>query len=196
VRFRDRAEAGALLAERLTGWRDARPVVVALPRGGVPVGAEIAAALGAPLDVIVVRKIGHPLEPELGIGAIGEGDVVVVNRALADRTAVSDADLARTIAAERTELDRRASRYREGRGRVPVDGRTVIVVDDGLATGFTARAAIDVLRSSGASQLVLAVPVAPAETIGEGLPPGHRRRGRRAPRRSLTPHLRRAERCE
>jgi putative phosphoribosyl transferase len=167
MRFRDRSDAGRQLAAWLTGLRAELPVVVALPRGGVPVAAEIARDLQAPLDVLVVRKLGHPSQPELGIGAIGEGGAVVVNRELVDQLRVSQAALAEVRAREEAELARRVARYRRDGDQVPMTGRTVVLVDDGLATGFTARAAIDVLRHLGARRVVLAVPVAPADTVEE-----------------------------
>jgi predicted phosphoribosyltransferase/predicted alpha/beta-hydrolase family hydrolase len=167
VRFRDRAEAGRLLAERLTGLRDERPIVIGLPRGGLPVAAEVSCALDAPLDVVVVRKLGHPAQPELGMGAIGEDGVVVVNQALMARTGVDPRDLEAVADREAVELARRVALYRGGRPRLPLAGRTVVLVDDGLATGFTARAAIELLHREGVARLVLAVPVAPADTVRE-----------------------------
>jgi putative phosphoribosyl transferase len=165
MRFADRKQAGSQLAERLEllGLHD--PIVVALPRGGVPVAAEVAARLGAPLDVLVVRKIGHPHQPELAVGALGEGDVVVLDQHAITQLGVTPEALASAEARERTELGRRVARYRGQRSRIAVRGRTVVVVDDGLATGASARAAIEVLRRSGAAHVVLAVPVAPAETL-------------------------------
>jgi predicted phosphoribosyltransferase/pimeloyl-ACP methyl ester carboxylesterase len=166
MRFRDRSDAGRRLAERLRMVELAHPVVVALPRGGVPVAAPVAAALGAPLDVIVVRKIGHPRERELALGAIGEGGTIVLDRPLIQRTDVEVGELRDVVAEEEVELARRVDRYRRGRRRVPLAGRTVILVDDGLATGSTARAAVEVLRRMGAGRIVLAVPVAPADVVG------------------------------
>jgi predicted phosphoribosyltransferase/predicted alpha/beta-hydrolase family hydrolase len=142
-------------------------VVVALPRGGVPVAAEIARALAAPLDVLVVRKLGHPHQPELGIGAVAEGGVTLLNEPLIRRSGVTPAALAAVEAREQDEVARRVARYRGDRPRVAVAGRPVILVDDGLATGFTARAAIEALRRAGAATIVLAVPVAPPETLAE-----------------------------
>ena len=167
MRFRDRVDAGRQLAARLEGLRAERPVVVGLPRGGVPVAAEVARVLDAPLDVIVVRKLGHPLQPELGIGAIGEGGAIVLNRELVEQLRVSADDIREVRAREEVELARRVARYRGDGAPVPVEGRTVVLVDDGLATGFTARAAIDVLRHLGARRIVLAIPVAPTDTIEE-----------------------------
>jgi len=167
MRFVDRADAGRRLAQLLADRAQPPPVVVALPRGGVPVGAEIARALGAPLDVLVVRKLGHPHQPELGIGAVAEGGVTLLNEALLRRAQVAPGVLAAIEAREQEEVARRVARYRGGRPRVAVAGRPVVLVDDGLATGFTARAAIEVLRRAGAATIVLAVPVAPPETLAE-----------------------------
>jgi predicted phosphoribosyltransferase len=163
--FHDRRQAGQLLGERLSPLRDERPVVLALPRGGVPVGAEVARILGAPLDVVVVRKLGVPFQPELGFGAIGEGDVAILDRELVSRARLGDRDIQRVIAAERAELERRVARYRGDHARVPVLGRTVVIVDDGIATGGTARVAVQVARAMGARKVVVAVPVAPPETV-------------------------------
>ncbi len=165
--FENRSTAGAalaaLLVERLPPDHD--PVVVALPRGGVPVGSVVARALHAPLDVIVVRKLGVPAQPELAMGAIGEDGVRVLNREVIDALRIGDADLAAVEHRERLELERRSQRLRAGRTRVSLRGRSVIVVDDGLATGSTARAAIDVARAYGAARVVLAVPLAPVDTV-------------------------------
>ncbi len=162
--FRDRAEGGQRLAERLKHLAGTSDVlVVGLPRGGVPVAYEVAAALSAPLDVIVVRKLGVPFQPELGMGAIGEDDVRVVNDLIVQAAHVTPEELAGVEARERVELERRAQRFRRGRRRLPLAGRTVIVVDDGIATGSTARAACLVARAAGAVRVVLAVPVAPTD---------------------------------
>lgn len=163
--FRDRVDAGRRLAELLAPYAQEDPVVLALPRGGVPVGREVAAALGAPLDVILVRKLGVPDQPELGMGAIGEDGVRVLNETVLRAAAVPADAVAAVEARERAELERRARRYRGDRPPVPVAGRTVVVVDDGLATGSTARAAIEVARAHGARRVVLAVPVAPPESV-------------------------------
>ena len=167
--YTDRAEAGRRLAAELERWRTADPVVVALPRGGVPVAAPVARALGAPLDICVIRKLGVPAQPELGMGAIGEGGTRVVNETVVHGARVTTAQFAEVERRERAELERRAARYRRGRSPVPVKGRTVIVVDDGVATGSTALAACRIVRARGADRVVLAVPVAPrdwAERLG------------------------------
>lgn len=158
--FRDRRDAGAQLAQLLIGKAGTDPVIVGLPRGGVPVAAEVAARLQAPLDIMVVRKIGCPWRPELGVGALAEGGVQVLNVPLVRDLAISRDELEDVIARERAELARRVRRYRGDRAAIPVAGRCVIVVDDGLATGYTARAAIRAIRRRGASDVTLAVPVA------------------------------------
>jgi putative phosphoribosyl transferase len=163
--FRDRREAGQRLAERLSGLRGSQPLVLGLPRGGVPVAFEVARALDAPLDVLVVRKLGVPFQPELGMGAVGEDGVRVLNPEVLREAGVTDAQLAEVEARERAEVEQRAARLRGGRPPVPLSGRTVIIVDDGLATGGTARAAIRVARERGAARVVLAVPVAPPDTV-------------------------------
>ena len=159
--FEDRLDAGRRLADRLNHLRGADLIILGLPRGGVPVAAEIAAALDAPLDVSVVRKLGVPFQPELGMGAIGEDGVRIINEEVMHVAGVSDEDLAAVEERERAELDRRARRYRGGQQRAELTGRTVIVVDDGIATGATARAACRIARGRGAARVVLAVPVAP-----------------------------------
>jgi putative phosphoribosyl transferase len=161
VRFADRADAGRQLAARLQHLRGQRVVVLGLPRGGVPVAFEVARALGAPLDVIVVRKLGVPFQAELGMGAIGEDGVRVLNQKIMQWGGISADELAAVEARERRELERRAFRYRRGRSRQPLGGCVAVVVDDGIATGSTARAACQVARAQGAARVVLAVPVAP-----------------------------------
>ncbi len=162
--FRDRAGAGAALA-RLLRERDLHDVVVlGLPRGGVPVAAVVADALGAPLDVVVVRKLGVPAQPELAMGAVGEGGVVVLDERVLRRAGVDAAQLEQVLARERAEVDRRLGRLRPDRPRVPLDDRTAVVVDDGLATGATMRAALEGVRRRRPRALVVAVPVGAAAT--------------------------------
>lgn len=163
--FTDRADAGQHLAEALRHLEGENPVVLGLPRGGVPVAFQVAQALGAPLDVIVVRKLGVPYHRELGFGAIGEGGVRVINDDIVRQSRVKKEDLAAVEHAEEAELARQARRFRNDRPRVPLNGRTVIVVDDGIATGATAAAACQVVRAQGAARAVLAVPVAPPDAV-------------------------------
>jgi putative phosphoribosyl transferase len=161
--FADRVDAGRQLAEPLRRFAGPGTVVVGLPRGGVVVAAEVASALGAPLDVILVRKLGVPFEPEWAMGAIGEDDVRVVDQRVLAMAGVEPDDVARVEERERAELRRRTERYRAGRPRIPLAGKVVLVVDDGIATGSTARAACQVARVEGAARVVLAVPVAPPD---------------------------------
>jgi putative phosphoribosyl transferase len=161
--FVDRVDAGRRLAARLQHLRGEPVVVLGLPRGGVPVAAEVARALGAPLDVIVVRKLGVPFQPELGMGAIGEDGVRIINDEVVRLAGVSPAQIATVEAREREELARRALRFRGDRPRASLVGHTAVIVDDGIATGSTARAACQVARAQGASRVVLAVPVAPLD---------------------------------
>jgi putative phosphoribosyl transferase len=165
--FADRHDAGRQLAERLAQLGLANPIVLALPRGGVPVAAEVARRLGAPLDVLLVRKIGCPWQPELGLGAIAEGGIRTLNAPLIAEAGVSPAQIQPIIERETAEIARRARGYRADRPPIAVDGRAVILVDDGLATGFTARAGIELLRLKGASRVILAAPVGPTETVSE-----------------------------
>jgi predicted phosphoribosyltransferase/predicted GNAT family N-acyltransferase len=160
VGFRDRYDAGLRLAALLERFRDERPVVVGIPRGGVPVAAEVARALGAPLDVAVVRKIGAPQNPEYAIGALAEGGVHVLSEHVVRAIGVSDAGLGALLERVQDELEQRTRRYRGAREPAEISGRTVILVDDGLATGRSARAAVRSLRKRGAARVVLAVPVA------------------------------------
>ena len=159
--FIDRVDAGRRLAAALGHLRGESVVVLGLPRGGVPVAFEVARALGAPLDVIVVRKLGVPFQPELGMGAIGEDGVRIINDEVVRMAGVSETGLAMVEERERAELERRARRFRGDRRRVALEGRTAVIVDDGIATGSTARAACQVARAQGAARIVLAVPVAP-----------------------------------
>lgn len=161
--FADRTEAGQLLAERLEHLRNEEVVVLGLPRGGVPVALQVARALDAPLDVIVVRKLGVPYQRELAAGAIGESGVRVINEDVVSMAGVTDEQLADVEAREREELERRVARYRKGRPRVPLSGRTAVVVDDGIATGSTAKAAAQVSRALGAKRVIVATPVAPVD---------------------------------
>lgn len=165
--FKHRQDAGRQLAERLMHRRGQDPVVFGLPRGGVVVAAEVAEALGSPLDVLVVRKLGAPHQPELAIGAVTDGDQPqqILNEVLIRRLAVDQSYIDAQIAAQLDEVRWRQRLYRRGRPPVGVRGRTVIVVDDGIATGATVRAGIAGLRRSEPRHLVLAVPVAPPETV-------------------------------
>lgn len=162
--FRDRREAGRALGAALADELGAHPVVLGLARGGVPVAAEIAAALDAPLDVFVVRKLGVPWQPELAMGAIASGDVLVRNEDVLAGLPQAEAALETVRRRETTELAARERRYRGSRAPVPVAGRRVIVADDGLATGSSMIAAVRALRQAGARSIVVAVPVGPPET--------------------------------
>jgi putative phosphoribosyl transferase len=167
-RFHDRAEAGRLLADRLRHYAGRDDVIVlALPRGGVPVGYEVAKALGAPLDVFVVRKLGVPGYEELAMGAIASGGLIVLNREALQALPITEADIQRAAAAELRELERREEAYRGGHDPPRVEGKTVILVDDGLATGSTMRAAALAVRQLNPARAVVAVPVAAAETCDE-----------------------------
>jgi putative phosphoribosyl transferase len=163
--FTDRRQAGRMLGKELERFRSLDPVVLGLPRGGVPVAAEVARALQAPLDVIVVRKLGVPLHPEFAMGAIGEGDVCYIDWDVVSKLGLSGRELALTVRRERAELASRVRRVRAGRPQLDLTGRTVILVDDGIATGSTVTAAIRVARDLGAGRIVVATPVAPDDTI-------------------------------
>jgi putative phosphoribosyl transferase len=164
VIFADRAEAGERLASALSTYAGTKAVILAIPRGGVIVGEVVARELGVPLDVVVPRKIGAPDNPELGLGAIAPG-VRVLDPRMLEMLGVSEEYLEREIAAEEQEIERRLRAYREGRPPVDVRGKTAIVVDDGVATGGTAVAALRWARAQGAAKIVLAVPVAPGAAI-------------------------------
>jgi putative phosphoribosyl transferase len=163
--FIDRVEAGRRLARELEHLRGHDVVVLGLPRGGVPVAFEVAAELRAPLDVLLVRKLGVPFQPELAMGAIGEESVRVLNDEVLAIAAVTTEELERVEARERQELARRVQRYRAGRPTTNLQGRTAIIVDDGMATGSTALAACAVSRALGAHRIVLALPVAPTQAV-------------------------------
>jgi putative phosphoribosyl transferase len=165
--FADRRAAGRALAQVLAKKNLVAPVVLALPRGGVPVAAEIASALGSPLDIVLVRKIGVPFHPELAAAAVVDGGdpEVVTNDDVVRLAGVTPADLAAGLKRELEEIDRRRSAYLQGRARVPLEGRTIILVDDGIATGASVRAALKALRRKGPKALILAIPVAPNEAV-------------------------------
>lgn len=154
-----------MLAQRLEHLRGGDLVVLGLPRGGVPVASEVARGLSAPLDVIMVRKLGVPFQPELAMGAIGEGGIRIINTRVLSLAGVNDHQLAAIEAKERRELERRVSLYRGAAQRISLEGRTAVIVDDGIATGSTIRAAAEVAREQGAAQIVIAAPVAPADTL-------------------------------
>ena len=163
--FEDRVQAGRELASRLAehpGLEDA--VVLGLPRGGVPVAAEVAAALGAPFEVLVVRKLGVPGEPELAMGAIASGGIRVLNDVVVRRLGISAAAIDEMVGQELTELVRRGREYRGDRPAVQIAGHTVVLVDDGLATGATMRAAVDAVRTLGPGRIIVAVPVGASES--------------------------------
>jgi predicted phosphoribosyltransferase len=164
IRFRDRLDAGRQLSALLVGREWVDPVVLALPRGGVPVAAEVARDLGAVLDVLVVRKVGVPWHPELAVGAIAEGGVEVVDELSLARLRISQADFREVAERARAELERRVALYRGDRPLPPLEGRDAIVIDDGLATGLTAQAAVQAVRQLGAARVVMAAPVCAQET--------------------------------
>ncbi len=165
VRFRDRTDAGQRLARELSQLRGTDAVVLGLPRGGVPVAYEVARALDAPLDVIVVRKLGVPFQPELAMGAIGERDVRVMNDDIIRRGEITDTEIVEVERRERADLDTQARRFRAGRDGADLAGRTAVIVDDGVATGSTARAACQVARLLGAARVILAVPVGAPDSL-------------------------------
>lgn len=163
-RYRDRQKAGRALGDALAELDPPNPLVLALPRGGVPVAREVAARLRAPLDVLVVRKLGVPYQPELAMGAVSEGGAVVRNEEVIGAAGVDEAMFQRVVEKEVGELERRLEAYRRVAPGIAPAGSTAIVVDDGLATGSTARAAVEVLRSKQADEVWVAVPVAPSDT--------------------------------
>jgi putative phosphoribosyl transferase len=165
--FKNRSEAGQKLARALSHYKDQHPVILALPRGGVPVAAEVAAALDAPLDLILVRKIGVPFQPELAMGAVVDGGapIIVRNEDVIQSAGIDEAQFKAVCNCELAEIERRRRRYLGGRECVNVTGRTAIVIDDGIATGATMRAALRATRMRNPKKLVLAVPVASSESI-------------------------------
>lgn len=167
--FRDRVEAGQRLAAALAGYESRRPIVLALPRGGVPVAAEVASALHAPLDLVLVRKIGVPTQPELAMGAVvdGHSPITVRNEDIIRIARVTEAEFAAVRNAELAEIERRRLRYLGGRTALDPTGRVVIVIDDGIATGATIRTALRAIRARRPEALVVAVPVAPKSTLDE-----------------------------
>lgn len=165
TRFRDRAHAGELLAPRVAALRPVDPVVVALPRGGVPVAAPVARDLGCELDVLVVRKLGLPTNPEYAFGAIGEGGEPLIDERIVAAADLLPDEVASVVAAERREVDRRLALYRAARGPLTLEGRTAVIVDDGAATGSTALAAIGVARGLGCASVIVAVGTAPPDVL-------------------------------
>jgi predicted phosphoribosyltransferase len=165
MRFRDRRDAGRRLAAELVDLAQEQPVVVALPRGGVPVAAEVAQALGAPLEIFGVLKVGAPGNPELAVGAIAEDGSGVLDPRSAGRLGMTQAMLDEALKRDAKELRRRVERYRGGRAPIAVGGRTVIVIDDGLATGLTVLAAVRALRRRDPARIVVAVPVGSDESV-------------------------------
>jgi putative phosphoribosyl transferase len=164
-RYLDRQDGARILAGELAPLIDQRPIVVGLPRGGVPVAAEVARALGAPLDVIVVRKLGVPFQTEVGMGAVGEGGVRVLDTDLVRRLGLSSGEVNEIEARERAEVERRAARFRGDIPAVSLEGRVVVIVDDGIATGSTALAAVAVARANGAARVIVAAPVGAPDTL-------------------------------
>ena len=165
--FGNRSEAGRVLVQRLLHLKDKQPVVLALPRGGVPVGFEVARMLEAPLDLVLVRKIGAPFQAELGVGAVVDGDraEIVLNEEMVREFQIPESYLAAESARQLKEIERRRKLYLAGSTQAPIEGRTAIVVDDGVATGATMEAALHATRRANPKHLVLATPVAPADTI-------------------------------
>jgi len=167
VNFKDRVDAGQILANKLTKYADQKPLVLGLPRGGVPVAFEVAKALKAPLDVYIVRKLGVPGQEELAMGAIATGDVRVLNQGVIDALQISEEAIETETRKEKEELKRREALYRGGRPTLDVTNRTVLLIDDGIATGSTIKAAIAALKKQKAGRIIIGVPVAPPSTIEE-----------------------------
>jgi len=165
--FKDRADAGRRLAGKLLNCKGKAVVVLAIPRGGVPVGREIARRLGASLGVLVVRKLGAPFDPEFGFGAIAPGGVRVIDEAAVDQLKISEAEIAEVECRERQELERRIQKYRGQNALAKIKGKTVILVDDGLATGVTARAAAAAVLSKNPQKLIVALPVCARDAMSD-----------------------------
>jgi len=165
--FRDRGDAGRRLAVALARYKDEHPLILALPRGGVVVAAQVAAALDAPVDLILVRKIGVPLQPELAMGAVvdGEAPIIVRNEDVIRIAGITEAEFKTVCESELAEIERRRRRYLGSRERLDIGGRVAVVIDDGIATGATTRAALTAGRARGPRKLILAVPVAPKDTL-------------------------------
>lgn len=165
MRYKNRQDAGIQLAESLTKFIDEQPIIIALPRGGVVLGYEIAKKLNAPLDIIVARKIGAPLQPELGIGAIAPNNIKILNTDLINQLGIRQDEIEKVIRNETIEMERRIALYRKGLPSLDLQGKTVIVVDDGLATGVSTRAAILSIKTMNPNKIILAVPVGPPDTV-------------------------------
>ena len=165
--YKDRHDAGRALAEKLKKYADENPVIIGIPRGGVVLGYEVAKALNAPLDIIVARKIGAPQNPELGIGAIAPGKVTILNNELVSMLSVSKQQLERIIEQETSEMNRRINVYRKGLPDLDLNNKTVIVVDDGIATGISTMAAIASIKLSKPKKIILAVPVCPSDSVNK-----------------------------
>ena len=165
--FKDRSDAGRKLAKALASYKDQEPVILALPRGGVPVAAEVATMLNAALDLILVRKVGVPFQPELAMGAVVDGGapIIVRNDDVIGLAGIDKSDFKAICDSELAEIERRRQRYLGSRERVDISGRTAIVIDDGVATGATTRAALRATRMRNPKKLVLAVPVAPTDSL-------------------------------
>lgn len=167
MKFADRRDAGAILGRTVAKLDPPDAVVYALPRGGVPVGFEVARAIESPFDLIIVRKVGVPFQPELAMGAVAEGGLTIRNTDVIEAAGIDDSEFEQVASRERIEVDTRVDRYRKGASPVSPRGRTAIVVDDGLATGSTALAAVAVLQERRARSVWLAVPVAPTSHLGD-----------------------------